>query len=232
MLLSILIATLENRRALFDRVYGQLTCQAAAAGLEAEVEILHCRDNGERPTGWKRNRLIEQAQGEFVAFVDDDDSVSDDYLPRICEAIRSRPGIDCIGIRGIVRFRGGHPREFIHSIRYSDYRSCDGVYLRPPYHLNPIRRSIAAQYRFADAYYSEDVDWARAMACDKVLRTERFIDSVLYYYDSGRSWSYQWALDHTETLRHSLGLRLDNRLRLQRLIGKVRAGGPGAIGAR
>ena len=232
MLLSILIVTLENRRTLFDRVHSQLAAQAAAAGLLADVEILALRDNGERPTGWKRNRLLEQAQGEFVAFVDDDDTVSDDYLPRICAAIRAHPVIDCIGIRGIVRFRGGHPHEFIHSIRYTDYRTCDGVYLRPPYHLNPIRRSIAAQYRFADVYYSEDIDWARSMARDEALRAECFIDSVLYYYASRRRWIYQWALDHTETLRHSLGLRLDNRLRLERLFGKALVRGCRAIASR
>lgn len=228
MLLSILIPTLDSRRSLFGRVHGHLTAQVAAAGLVEDVEILHLRDSGERSTGWKRNRLIEQARGEFVAFVDDDDGVSDDYLSRICDAIRAHPDIDCIGIRGIVRFRGLHPREFIHSIRYSDYRTCGRVYLRPPYHLNPIRRSIASRYRFADVYYSEDIDWARSMAFDEVLRKEHFIDSVLYYYASRRSWRYQWLLDHTETLRHSLGLRLDNRLRLQRLLGKAYARGSGA----
>jgi glycosyltransferase involved in cell wall biosynthesis len=232
MLLSILIPTLENRRALFGRVQGQLAAQVAAAGLEAEVEILDCRDNGEQTTGWKRNRLLERAQGEFVAFVDDDDTVSDDYVPRICRAIRSHPGIDCIGIRGVVSFRGGHPREFVHSTRYSDYRSCDGVYQRPPYHLNPIRRSIAAQYQFADVYYSEDIDWARSMARDKVLRVECFIDSVLYYYACRRPWIYQWALDHTETVRHSLGLRLDNRLRLRRFFERVCARGTCANATR
>lgn len=232
MLLSVLIPTLERRRTLFSRVHGQLTAQAAAAGLAEDVEILHLRDNGERPTGWKRNRLLERAQGEFVAFVDDDDTVSDDYLPRICDGIRSHPGIDCIGIRGIIRFRGSHPREFIHSVRYSDYRTRGGVYLRPPYHLNPIQRSIASRYHFADVYYSEDIDWARSMAFDRALEKEYFIDSVLYYYASRRFWSYQWALDHTETLRHSLGLRLDNRLRIQRLLGKTFGRGSVANAAR
>jgi glycosyltransferase involved in cell wall biosynthesis len=218
MLLSVLVPTLEDRRILFNRIRGQLATQAANAHLQDDVEILHLLDSGERSTGWKRNRLIEQARGEFVAFVDDDDTVSDDYLPRICDAIRSHPGIDCIGIRGIVRFRGSHPREFIHSIRYPDYRTSGGVYLRPPYHLNPIRRSIASRYRFADVYYSEDIDWARSMASGKVLTNEHFIDSVLYHYDSRRSWKYQWVLDHTETIRHRLGLRLDNRLRFERFL--------------
>ncbi len=232
MLLSILIPTLESRRALFERVHGQLIAQVAAAGLAEDVEVLHLRDNGERSTGWKRNRLIEQAQGEFVAFVDDDDSVSDDYLTRICAAIRSHPEIDCIGIRGTIRFRGTHPREFVHSTRYSDYRTAGGRYLRPPYHLNPIRRSIAARYRFEDAFYSEDIDWARSMSSDKALEKEYFIDSILYFYASRRFWFYQWALDRTETLRHGLGLRLDNRLRIQRFLKTVFARRAGANAGR
>lgn len=221
MLLSILIPTLESRRTLFDRVHGQLIAQAAAAGLAQDVQVLHLRDDGERSIGWKRNRLIEQAQGEFIAFVDDDDDVSDDYLALICDAIRSHPEIDCIGIRGIIRFRGSHPRDFVHSLRYSDYRTSGGRYLRPPYHLNPIRRSIANRYRFEDVSYSEDIDWARSMALDKALEKEYFIDSILYYYASRRFWIYQWALDQTETLRHGLGLRLDNRLRIQRFLRTV-----------
>lgn len=229
-LLSVLIPTLERRRALFNRVQGQLAGEAASGCLEQAVEILHLRDNGEHSTGWKRNRLIEQARGQFISFVDDDDRVSDDYLSRICEAIRTHPGIDCVGIRGVIRFRGSHPREFVHSIRYPDYMTRGGVYLRPPYHLNPIRRSIATRYRFADVCYSEDIDWARTMASDGVLQKECFIDSVLYYYDSRRSWKYQWLLDHTETIRHMLGLRLDNRLRIRRVFQNlsIRDSGPDA----
>jgi hypothetical protein len=232
LLLSVLIPTLERRRALFHRVHSQLEGESASGCLEQAVEILHLRDNGEHSTGWKRNRLIEQARGRFVSFVDDDDCVSDDYLSRICEAIRTHPDIDCVGIRGEIRFRGSHPREFVHSIRHSDYMTRGSVYLRPPYHLNPIRRSIAARYRFADVCYSEDIDWARAMASDGVLQKECFIDSVLYYYDSRRSWKYQWLLDHTETIRHRLGLRLDNRLRIQRAFKKLSARDSGADAAR
>jgi glycosyltransferase involved in cell wall biosynthesis len=221
MLLSLLIATLDSRRSLFEELREELSRQIRAGGWESEVEILHDADSGERSIGHKRNRLLDRASGLFVAFIDDDDRVSADYVSRICQAIQADPEIDCIGIRGIVTFRGSHPREFSHSIRHSDYFSRRHTYFRPPYHLNPMRRQIAASYRFAEVGYSEDIDWALRIRRDGVLKREAYIDSVLYFYRSRRAWSYQWLLDCTETFRHRFGIRLANRLRLRNAIRSI-----------
>lgn len=220
MLLSILIPTLDQRVSRFTSLRQSIQGQISSNGLEGEVEILSLRDNGERPTGAKRNTLLAMATGDFVVFVDDDDELSPDYVPILCQALRSRPDVDCIGITGIITFRGTHPRRFVHSLRYTDYRTQDGIYTRPPYHLNPMRRCIAAAYRFREVYYSEDIDWALRIRADARLRSEVFVDSVLYYYHSRRYWAYQWLLDHTEGLRHRLGLRLTNRFQLYSLLRK------------
>lgn len=212
MLLSLLIPTIESRRGLFGSLVEALETQIRVGGRNSDVEILHLRDSGSLSIGAKRNQLVEKAAGDFVAFIDDDDQVSVDYVTRICAAIEEDPGIDCIGIRGLITFRGSHTHEFIHSIRYNDYFSRDHTYYRPPYHLNPIRRDIAARYRFRDVSYSEDVDWALRMQRDEALKREAFIDSVLYYYRCRRFWSYQWLLDKTEPFRHRFGIRLSNRL--------------------
>jgi glycosyltransferase involved in cell wall biosynthesis len=221
MLLSILIPTLQRRRPLFSALKERLRQQIAEANLESQVEILWLCDDGEQPTGAKRNELLARAAGEFVVFVDDDDEVHSKYVVLICRAIQSRPDIDCIGIKGCQTYRGSHPRIFIHSVRYQDYSSEGGVYTRPPYHLNPIRRSIAAAYRFREIYYSEDIDWA--LRIRKELRSEEFIEPTLYYYRSRRHWQYQWLLDRTETVRHRFGIRLTNRFqiysKLRRAIG-------------
>lgn len=214
MLLSILIPTLVSRRVLCARISSQLQAQIASCRCEAEVELLQLEDAGEQTTGAKRNALVSRARGRFVAFVDDDDEVSCDYVERVVDRLRSRPGIDCIGFRGTISFRGRHPREFTHSIRYKDYCSKGGTYYRPPYHLNPMRRDIAIRYPFADVSYSEDIDFAMRLQRDGVLREEEFIDSILYYYYSRRSYAWQVLLDRTEPIRHRFGLRAANRLRL------------------
>ncbi len=225
MLLSLLIPTIEARHELFSSLVSGLNTQIRASRRVSQVEVLHCLDDGTQSIGQKRNHLIERASGCFVAFIDDDDEVSLDYVARICEAIDRRPTIDCIGIRGIITFRGSHPREYIHSLRYSDYFSRNDTYYRPPYHLNPIRREIAARYRFRDISYSEDIDWALRICGDGALKTEEFIDSVLYYYRSRRAWQYQWLVDKTETFRHRFGIRLSNRLSIT---DRIRSATPGA----
>ena len=215
MILSLLIPTLDARRGLFAALHAALTEQICEGGWDSEVEILSLADSGDHSVGWKRNQLIARASGLFVAFIDDDDTVSADYVSRISTTIRENPDIDCIGIRGQITFRGRHPREFIHSVRYPDYFSVRHTYFRPPYHLNPIRREIAARYRFPDVSYSEDIDWAMQMQRDGALRSEVFLDAVVYHYRSRRAWIYQWLLDATESIRHRFGIRLANRLPVQ-----------------
>ena len=215
MQLSLLIPTLERRRAQLSRLVKGLELQVRNAGRRSDVEILPYPDAGGYSIGHKRNILLGRAKGEFVAFIDDDDEVSERYIELICGALARRPEVDCLGIRGLITFRGSHPCEFVHSVQYSDMFSRDHAYYRPPTHLNPIRRAIALRYRFPDVSYSEDLDWALRMRDDRALQREEFIDSVLYYYRSRRWWGYQWLLDGTEGLRHKLGIRMVNRLRIR-----------------
>jgi glycosyltransferase involved in cell wall biosynthesis len=223
MILSILIPTLESRKTAFAALHEKLEQQVASCGRESQVEILSDCDDGRQPTGTKRNSLLSHAAGEFVVFVDDDDEVSADYVALICRAIESDSAIDCIGIKGTITFQGSHPRTFVHSLRYQDYSSEGGTYKRPPYHLNPIRRSIAASHRFLDVYYSEDIEWA--LRIREQLKTEVFLEPVLYHYRSRRYWPYQWLLDHTEAVRHRLGLRLTNRFQIYSLLRRVAGSG-------
>jgi hypothetical protein len=216
MLFSILIPTLENRLETFDELHGQLTFQIARHHLQDEVEILYLRDGGQMPTGTKRNQLMTMARGEFIAFIDDDDEVDEKYISLICDALRQHPDIDCIGIRGKVTFCGTHPRQFIHSLRYQTYSNRGGVYYRPPYQLNPIRRSIALQYAFQDTHHSEDTSWAMALKRAGALKKEFFIDQDLYHYRCRRPWQLQWISDLTEWLGPFLGLGLTNRLRIKK----------------
>lgn len=208
MLFSILIPTLTARQHLFDRVFQALERQIDQGNLRTEVEILTLADGGEMAIGEKRNLLVGRARGEFVAFVDDDDMVSEDYLRSIVDVLRTHPDVDCVGIRVLMFFRGRHARHITHSVRYADLGRNGVEYCRPPYILNPIRRSIAQRYQFGNISYQEDLDWAMRMAREGALRREAGIEQPIYYYYSRRWWGFQWLLDKSETLRHRLGLRV------------------------
>ncbi len=213
---SILIPTLVERRAQFGELYAKLQGQIEAAGLGGEVEILELCDNREQSIGAKRNALIARAQGDYIAFVDDDDDVSPDYVPLIYNTLIEHPEADCLGITGIVSFQGTHPHRFVYSLAYDHYFSRKGVYYRPPYILNPVRRAVATQFPFAEISFNEDIDWAMRMVSAHALKQEVMLREVLYYYYSRRHWMVQGMIDFTEPVRHPLGLQFANRLRVAR----------------
>jgi len=216
MKLSILIPTIESRQKQFQKLNKGLERQIFENSLFKEVEVVHLLDNEEHSIGFKRNKLLNMAKGKFVVFVDDDDHVSNDYVLLIYRAIINNPDIDCIGIKGIITFRRRMSRVFIHSLQYKEYFSKEKTYFRPPFHLNPIKHEIAIKYNFEDINYSEDIDWAMRILNDNVLKKEYFINKVIYYYYSRRFWFYQYFLDISEKVRHALGLRLSNRIRIKR----------------
>ena len=216
--LSILITTLESRKALFDRLYAELARQVDAAATDGEVEILVERDAGQASTGAKRNLLLERAAGDFVVYVDDDDDVHERYVSLILDALRTGNELDSLGIEGEITFRGKRTERFVMSNRYREYAWTGERYVRPPHHLNPIRREIATRYRFEEADHHEDSDWAMRICRDRVLEREVMVEGVLYRYNARRSWLYQRLLDRTEFVRHPLGLKVSNRHRIKRAL--------------
>jgi len=172
--LSILVCSLESRADKLDRLMGALTPQ-----LTTEVEVLTHVDAGEASIGKKRNELMEAALGDYVAFVDDDDMVSEDYVEKVLTALESDP--DCASLTGIIYFANGRSAIFDHSIEHEQwYQGSDGIYYRTPNHLNAIKRSIANKVVFEDLSFGEDKRFS-----DKVkpfLRTEVRIPGEIYYY--------------------------------------------------
>lgn len=179
---SILICTLQERKAKFKRVSTAIQRQIDRLGLQNEVEIRSICDNREMPTGKKRNLLIQQAQGEYVCFVDDDDRVADDYVEMIYQKLLKYP--DCVNLIGIVTIDGKWPQKFLHSIKYNNkYCHENDTYYRPPNHLNPIRRSIVMQFPYPDIYVDEDRTFALALAKSKLLKYEERVTKAYYFYD-------------------------------------------------
>jgi hypothetical protein len=187
-LLSILIPTLVSRDAEFQRLTAKLFGQIDRHQLHGRVEILSFRDNKQHTVGAKRNQLLDEARGRFVAFIDDDDDVDDEYIPLVCDIIERYPDIDCIGFRGQITWGGQSPEPMVHSLHYSCHETVGfahgfHVYLRQPNHLNPTRREIAQRYRFPEVNFGEDHARADAMIHDAALREEYFIaDRALYFY--------------------------------------------------
>lgn len=178
---SILICTIDERSQSFNTLCEKLIKQIEHLGLENHIEILAYKDKrGEHTVGSKRNALVQESQGKYISFIDDDDDINQNYVQLIYEKLLRNP--DCVSLTGIITFNGDNAKKFIHSICYDTYFETPEAYFRPPNHLNPIRRSVAAQFMFPEKNYGEDTDWAMTIARSKLLHTEEVIEEPYYFY--------------------------------------------------
>ncbi len=179
--LSVLITTLASRAGQLGPLLGKLVGQMKALP-EQDVEIVVFEDQKQFNVGQKRNRLVDEARGDFVAFVDDDDDVSDDYLWQLRQAIAENPGIDCVGFRGLMSVAGQGTRQVHYSLENPAQVESGGTYYRTPGHLNAIRKDCLSGVRFPEQNFGEDADFSLQLARKKALRKEAFVDKVLYHY--------------------------------------------------
>ena len=174
--LSVLILSVPERTVTFlDKLYNNLVKQAD--GLP--VEILVISDNRKRTTGAKRNSAIEIAQGEYVAFVDDDDRVSDDYVQKILNAIISHKP-DVVTFNGHYSEKGSAPKLVNYGLA-NKYGQDETAYYRRPNHLMAHKKENAINVKYNDVSIGEDDVWANHIC--EIIETEYKIDDVLYFYD-------------------------------------------------
>lgn len=173
--LSILVCSIEKRKNFLDRLTSIIQPQLDNH-LEAECVIV--TDKGTMPIGRKRNILIKEASGEYIAFVDDDDIVSNDYVERILSALHSSPDVV---VFDVFRFDNGNEDRIVkYGIEYAKDYHDKKAYYRLPNHLMCVKKSIAEQVPFKALNFGEDSDYA--IRLKPLLKTQERINEILYQY--------------------------------------------------
>ena len=68
-----------------------------------EWELVEVFDNEHKGVSWARNEGLRRATGEYIAWIDDDDVVTEDWAMVICEGLESRP--DVLSFNARVKWR-------------------------------------------------------------------------------------------------------------------------------
>ena len=177
---SILIPTLTSRRVAAERLWDKLDAQVKDV---ENVELLMLRDNKRRTTGAKRQALLDIARGRYIAFVDDDDDVSSDYVLKIMAKILTPQSPDLIVFPIRCTINGGQEGIVMPSVEFvnepiREYSA--PVTFRPPHHLCVWKRDIAVQGRFPDIQHGEDFKWARQVW--PLVKSEIAVEECIYHY--------------------------------------------------
>lgn len=169
--LSILIATMPKRKRSLARLLKSLPKN------NPQVEIL-TDDSMDYNIGEKRNKLLLRATGDFITYIDDDDSIYPNYVELILKATSTNP--DCIGICGIITTNGLKKKKWFISKDYWGWFERDSIYYRTPNHISPVKREIALKAMFPQIKFGEDAEYSKRIL--PFLHTEVKIDEEIYHY--------------------------------------------------
>jgi len=175
--LSILIPTLPARIDCYYNLIKELNKQIIQNNLINRVQILSLCDTKDISVGEKRNILLNQSNGRYVCFIDDDDEISPDYLIKIISALESNA--DVITFCGDYvenNLRTAFSISMVHRGNFND----SNIFYRLPNHLCPVKREIALSCLFTHKNYGEDSDYAEKI--NQHIKNEFHIQEKLYFY--------------------------------------------------
>lgn len=201
---SVLIPTIAGREESLRKLVASLHEKKARLCPTLRMEIVLAYDNREASVGRKRQQLLERATGKYLSFVDDDDEITDAYLEDVWACIRG--GYEVMRLRGQI---GDY--TFTHSIenKLTDTMARDGVFVRPPNHLNPMLADVAKLVKFRDATRGEDLDWTLRLAQTGFLTREYRSDParIHYIYNVGESMATAATYEFQRTTSYETMLR-------------------------
>ena len=188
MKLSILIPTLPQRKKMFNILRKNLTAQIdyvhSTHPSLGQVEILFDSSKkflkGGLSVGAKRDALKCRATGEYLVFVDDDDMIAPNYLESILRLMESNP--DIITFRSLYKsstYWGIVDMNLNHA--ENEQMNDSTIVKRQPFHVCPIRTSIAQQHSFPDINNAEDWGWMVKVLTD--CKTQSHSDQILHQYN-------------------------------------------------
>jgi glycosyltransferase involved in cell wall biosynthesis len=184
-ILSILIPSIPERMRIAKRLMDELARQTH---IRFDVEIILAQGksflNGGITVGKKREALVKRARGKYLCFLDDDDTVSPNYIETLLNLCRQDKDVCTFNAFyklenywGVVNMRLGH--------QVNEQTDPDrSVISRPPWHMCPVRSEFAKLYAFEDKNNAEDWPWM-----EKVLshcKTEAYLNRIIFQYNHGK----------------------------------------------
>ena len=193
-LLSICICTLPERKYMLHELIEKLEKQINNTYLPAyKNEIIYdAMERGLMTIGAKRNKLKNYAKGKYICYIDDDDTISGNYIDLITEGAIFNVDIITFGqdqyINGrylsttyINRFLHKQNKEsqrFLGTINNETNLSHISYHSGSCYHLTPVKREISLQIKFRDVNNLEDHFYSEGIK--RYLQSEYHIPHILY----------------------------------------------------
>lgn len=183
--LSILIPTLFSRIKHLTNLLEEINYQIQSK----PVQVLWIGDNRSMTIGEKRNQLLDNAKGEWICYVDDDDTISENYIDVLLKAIDDNPDKTVICFRGTQNTDGHQDLPFQYNVNFgrNHKKMIDSQRWKVllPDHLCCWNKSKIT-VRFPNKGLGEDKDWAGKMAFTYTPEDQVLLEDYLYHYEFNR----------------------------------------------
>ena len=176
---DILCLTMPTRTYFLERLRRNLDGQ-----LRSGVRLKIMFHNPDISLGDNRQLMREESDADYICFIDDDDLVDSLYVSRILPLL---DGVDYIGFR-VQAYENDVPLPgpTYHSLLcggWFDKTYADGTksWHRDISHINPIKRELALAVPMYGGF-AEDSRWAGDLRSLGIVKTEHYIEDVMYHY--------------------------------------------------
>lgn len=189
-LLSILIPTIPERNERFTKLYNELMRQKTEFETfhdsMGRIEVLVNPDKkfleGGLSIGKKREALVKDAEGKYLCFLDDDESIAPNYLESLMRL--------CFMDQDVCTFKAIANLKTFWSIvdmrlafKVNDQVNPDYTVRRPPWPCCPVRSVFAKMVNFKDINNAEDFEWMAQVL--KFCTSEAHTEKVIFQYNHG-----------------------------------------------
>jgi hypothetical protein len=181
---TICIATTWARAEKLERLMKLLVPQVDKH--KGKIEVLIFWNNFEYSLGYIRQSMLDDARGEYISSIDDDDLVTKDFCDTILPLL---DGVDYIGFQ-VDFYDGGKKKPPVyHNLDHQDWYEDETGYYRGVTHLNPVRTELARESKFPTNFnMGEDHQWTIGMK--NLCKTQHVIDRPMYIYEHNADDSY------------------------------------------
>ena len=187
-LLSILIPTIPSRAERFTFLYNEVQRQATWVNTihayQGTVEIIINGSDafldGGLSIGKKRQDLVNKANGKYLCFLDDDESIAPNYLEVLVGLCRQDK--DVCTFRNISKLDNFWMIvDMSLSNSENEQGRHNGIVYRKPWQICPVRSEYAKLHSFEDISYGEDWKWFEQVLTH--CHTEAKTQSVIQQYN-------------------------------------------------